>query len=86
MLRGERWWQPHVQHAYQHWARRSGQHVVVTMAYAGWTLAAVAIMLLARTTGIAMMVAIILAWYLVGLIVWVRLQQGHRGIARRGME
>ena len=50
MLRGERWWQPHVQHAYQHWARRSGQHVVVTMAYAGWTLAAVAIMLLARTS------------------------------------
>jgi UDP-N-acetylmuramyl pentapeptide phosphotransferase/UDP-N-acetylglucosamine-1-phosphate transferase len=86
MLRGERWWQPHVQHAYQHWARRSGQHVVVTMAYAGWTLAAVAIMLLARTAGIAMMVAIILAWYLVGSIVWVRLRQGHRGIARRGME
>ena len=72
MLRGERWWQPHVQHAYQHWARRSGQHAVVTAAYAGWTLVAVAIMLLARTSGIAMMVAIILAWYLVGSIVWSR--------------
>ena len=86
MLRGERWWQPHVQHAYQHWARKTGRHAVVTTAYAGWTLAAVAIMLLTRTTDIAMMVAIILAWYLVGLIVWVRLRQGHRGIARRGME
>jgi len=86
MLRGERWWQPHIQHAYQHWARRSGRHVVVTLAYAGWTLAAVVIMLLARTTGIATMVAIILAWYLAGLIVWMRLRRGHRGIARRGME
>lgn len=86
MLRGERWWQPHVQHAYQRWARRSGRHVVVTMAYAGWTLAAVVIMLLAKTTGIAMMFAIILAWYLLGLIVWVRLIQGHRGTAGRGTE
>jgi UDP-N-acetylmuramyl pentapeptide phosphotransferase/UDP-N-acetylglucosamine-1-phosphate transferase len=86
MLRGERWWQPHVQHAYQCWVRQTGRHAVVTMAYAGWTLAAIAIMLLARTTDIATMVAIILAWYLVGSIVWVRLRQGHRGIARRGME
>ena len=86
MLRGERWWQPHVQHAYQHWARRSGRHVVVTMAYAGWTLAAVAIMLLASTTGIAMMFAIIFTWYLVGSIVWTRLIQGHRGNAGRGTE
>ena len=86
MLHGERWWQPHVQHAYQYWARRSGRHAVVTMAYAGWTLAAVVIMLLAKTTGIAMMFAIILAWYLLGSIVWVRLIQGHRGIAGRGIE
>ena len=86
MLRGERWWQPHVQHAYQHWARQTGRHAVVTTAYAGWTLVAIAIMLLTRTTDIAMMGAIIFAWYLAGLIVWVRLRQGHRGIARRGME
>ena len=86
MLRGERWWQPHVQHAYQHWARRSGRHVVVTMAYAGWTLAAVVTMLLVKSMGIATMFAIILAWYLVGSIVWVRLIQGHQGIARRGTE
>jgi hypothetical protein len=86
MLRGERWWQPHVQHAYQHWARKTGRHVVVTTAYAGWTLAAVAIMLLASTTGIAMMFAIIFTWYLVGSIVWTRLIQGHRGNAGRGTE
>ena len=86
MLRGERWWQPHVQHAYQHWARRTGRHAVVTTAYVGWTLAAIAIMLLVRNAGIAMMIASIFAWYLLGSIVWVRLRQGHQGIAGRGME
>ena len=86
MLRGERWWQPHVQHAYQHWARQTGRHVVVTTAYAGWTLAAIAIMLFVRTDDATTTIATILAWYLAGLIVWVRLRQGRRGIARRGME
>ena len=33
LLRGERWWTPHTQHAYQVWARRSG-HNRVTLAYA----------------------------------------------------
>ncbi len=38
MLRGERWWMPHVEHAYQRWARRAGRHPPVTMGYAAWTL------------------------------------------------
>jgi UDP-N-acetylmuramyl pentapeptide phosphotransferase/UDP-N-acetylglucosamine-1-phosphate transferase len=38
VVRGERWWTPHVQHAYQRWAAR-GTHAVVTFAYAGWTVA-----------------------------------------------
>lgn len=83
MLRAERWWTPHVQHAYQRWARRTGRHGVVTTAYAGWTLAAVAIMLAARTAGIAMMVVIILSWYLAGSIVWQQLRRDHRGIEGR---
>lgn len=43
-LRGERWWQPHVQHLYQRLARRRG-HLAVTTAYAGWTAAAIGFML-----------------------------------------
>jgi UDP-N-acetylmuramyl pentapeptide phosphotransferase/UDP-N-acetylglucosamine-1-phosphate transferase len=39
----QRWWEPHVTHAYQRWARRCG-HAPVTLAYAGWTLAAVVLM------------------------------------------
>jgi UDP-N-acetylmuramyl pentapeptide phosphotransferase/UDP-N-acetylglucosamine-1-phosphate transferase len=86
ILRRERWWQPHVQHAYQHWARQKGRHSVVTAAYAGWTLVAIAIMLLLRNAAVAMIIAVVFAWYLVGSIMWARLRQGHRGIARRGME
>ncbi|MFC5568876.1 glycosyltransferase family 4 protein [Lysobacter yangpyeongensis] len=37
MLRGERWWMPHAQHAYQRWAAGAGTHTIVTLVYAGWT-------------------------------------------------
>lgn len=42
--RGDAWWQPHVQHAYQRQARRHG-HARVAAGYALWTLAAAGIML-----------------------------------------
>ncbi len=38
ILRGERWWAPHVEHAYQRWARCVGRHPPVTAGYAVWTL------------------------------------------------
>lgn len=44
ILRGEPWWQPHVQHLYQRLARRHG-HARVALAYAGWTTLAIGIML-----------------------------------------
>lgn len=50
MWRGERWWQPHVQHLYQRFARRAG-HGWVTAAYAGWTALAIGIMLVALRLG-----------------------------------
>ena len=40
MLRGERWWTPHVEHAYQRCARRAGSHLPVTVGYAIWTMLA----------------------------------------------
>lgn len=85
MLRGECWWQPHVQHAYQHWARRSG-HAGATVAYAGWTLVAVAIMLFAGAASASMRVGIVVAWYLAGSIAWLRLRQDHRWIGGRDRE
>lgn len=44
--RRERWWQAHVQHAFQRWSRHRG-HAWVCAAYAVWTFAAVALMLAA---------------------------------------
>jgi UDP-N-acetylmuramyl pentapeptide phosphotransferase/UDP-N-acetylglucosamine-1-phosphate transferase len=38
MFRGERWWMPHVEHAYQRWARYAGRHTPVTAGYAVWSL------------------------------------------------
>jgi UDP-N-acetylmuramyl pentapeptide phosphotransferase/UDP-N-acetylglucosamine-1-phosphate transferase len=51
MLRGERWWTPHLQHAYQRWTIRSGRHATAAFAYALWTACAVATMVLARGAG-----------------------------------
>jgi len=67
--RGDRWWQAHVQHAFQRWSRHSG-HSRVCVAYALWTFAAVAIMLaalhgpahLALGTALAGLLASACAW------------------------
>jgi Fuc2NAc and GlcNAc transferase len=42
MLRGERWYEGHRQHAYQHLAVRWGSHGKVTLAYAGFNLVFIA--------------------------------------------
>ena len=47
LLRGERWWEPHVQHAYQAQARRSG-HAAVTVGFLAFTIAASVIMITAK--------------------------------------
>ncbi len=44
MLNGQRWWTPHVEHAYQRWARRWG-HVRVTMGYSLFTMLCVGVWL-----------------------------------------
>lgn len=69
MLRGERWWTPHVEHAYQRWARRVGSHVPVTAGYAAWTLVACAgvIWLGGDGQGVSMIVS---GWMLLGCGLW----------------
>jgi UDP-N-acetylmuramyl pentapeptide phosphotransferase/UDP-N-acetylglucosamine-1-phosphate transferase len=39
IVRRERWWTAHAQHAYQRWANTSDSHMIVTFMYAGWTVA-----------------------------------------------
>jgi UDP-N-acetylmuramyl pentapeptide phosphotransferase/UDP-N-acetylglucosamine-1-phosphate transferase len=77
VLRGERWWQPHAQHLYQQWARRTGSHVRVTLAYAGWTLAAIVLMATLSGQGHdSLRVSIVVvAWYTAGIGAWWMLQR-----------
>lgn len=44
MRRGDRWWQAHVEHAFQRWSRRKG-HVSVTVSYGLWTTIVIGVML-----------------------------------------
>ncbi len=74
VMRSEHWWQPHVQHAYQVWARRSG-HVVVTLAYVAWTLTGLATMTVFRGSSTIFMLAFCLVWYVFAALAWWTLQR-----------
>ncbi|WP_158635306.1 hypothetical protein [Luteimonas cucumeris] len=78
MLRGERWWTPHVTHTYQIWARTRGRHSPVTLAYAAWTVSAIALWWLFRNRGPAFITMMLLAWYTFSLFIWrgLRSRQG----------
>ena len=73
ILRGERWWEPHVQHAYQYWARARG-HMRVTLAYAWMASGCVVAMLMARSFPAPLTLCIIAAAVLAGGVVWCRLR------------
>jgi UDP-N-acetylmuramyl pentapeptide phosphotransferase/UDP-N-acetylglucosamine-1-phosphate transferase len=79
ILRGERWWTPHLQHAYQRWSFRIGRHGPVALAYASWTACAVVAMLMAgevkmNVTGSA---ALLGTGYAAAVTAWVRLRRGR---------
>jgi len=75
MARGEPWWQAHVQHAYQRWAKAAGSHVPVTLAYALASVIAGALLL---NKGHQSRL-ILLAWCATLVLAWWRLQRRHRG-------
>lgn len=78
ILRRERWWTPHAQHAYQAWARRSG-HTVVTLGYAAWTAAALAPMVWLRTQAWGLGIIVTAAWYTCAVSLWVYMQRRLAG-------
>ena len=75
IVRRQAWWLPHTEHAYQHWVRRCGWHGRVTLAYAGWSVVASALMLIGRTTAPAFMMAALLTTYLAGWVLWIWLRR-----------
>lgn len=74
ILRGERWWTPHVLHAYQAAARQVG-HGRVTMGFLAWTLLASAIAMLTRSQSDFFVAAIVAGWYTLGAVLWWQLQR-----------
>lgn len=69
--RGERWWQPHVQHAYQQWSRSLG-HAPVTSGYAVFTFVAIMAMLALIPVGYGWGVGVVAALLLTCLVGWLR--------------
>jgi UDP-N-acetylmuramyl pentapeptide phosphotransferase/UDP-N-acetylglucosamine-1-phosphate transferase len=78
MLRRERWWEPHVQHAYQSWARGIGRHGPVTLAYALATAGLVTAMLILRSFPAPVTIGMIATAWLAGGAIWVWLQRRYR--------
>lgn len=70
VVRHERWWLPHAQHAYQHWARRLGRHEPVTFAYGTWTIITGACMLAATGRPVAFTILVLSAVILTGGLAW----------------
>ncbi|MCD9030297.1 lipopolysaccharide biosynthesis protein [Luteimonas sp. Y-2-2-4F] len=85
MLRGEAWWRPHVQHAYQAWARRIG-HTRTTFAYAAWSVSGglVAIALYRLGFPFRFMMLVIVAWQVTGGLLWFVLQDADRRMTSKG--
>ncbi len=78
MLRKERWWEPHVQHAYQSWSRRLRGHVPVTMAYGVSSLFAVSLMLSALRWPQPLLQWACWVWYGMLVLAWARLRKEGR--------
>lgn len=74
LLRGERWWTPHTQHAYQGWAAAIRAHAPVTLGYAGWTAVAGLLAWWLRSVPESYAIASLLAWYAATSYLWWRLQ------------
>lgn len=82
VLRGERWWTPHTQHAYQVCARRWG-HAPVTISYCAWTAVSVLIARHVASQSPLMTGGVIAAWYMSGAVLWFWLQRaGNDGSGR----
>jgi UDP-N-acetylmuramyl pentapeptide phosphotransferase/UDP-N-acetylglucosamine-1-phosphate transferase len=74
VLRRERWWTAHTQHAYQQWAARLGSHTPVTLAYAGWTAVACLVAgVVVRTSDSGELYAV--GWMTLAALTWAGLQR-----------
>ena len=80
VLRGERWWTAHTQHAYQVGARQVG-HTIVTSIYVAWTALGLAMASVLASRGADVAVAVGTAWYLAAAFAWWAVQRLEPGMA-----
>lgn len=76
ILRRERWWTPHVQHAYQCAARRLGRHGPVAAGYAVWTAIGGIMLLRFRGESIFGGPMLISIWFAIAAGLWFALRRG----------
>ncbi|MGS1079330.1 MraY family glycosyltransferase [Pseudoxanthomonas beigongshangi] len=69
ILRGERWWTPHVSHVYQRAARRYG-HVTVTNLYGLFSGVTLLLMWMLSNAGTGLGLVIVAIWYAFALALW----------------
>lgn len=82
MLARERWWTPHTQHVYQRWAQRRGSHTPVTLAYAGFSIVAITIMLhFAQAEFLSMWISAAI-WLIFACLLWFHLRKGMRNMKK----
>lgn len=77
MVRGERWWQPHAQHAYQQWVRRSGRHGQVSLGYLAGSLVCIALMFVASAHSFAVIMGAVGLCGTAACLAWRWLQQAR---------
>lgn len=75
VLRGERWWTPHVEHAYQLLSRRLGRHGPVTAVYALWTACPLVVVMSSRDFTFTSISIWLPAWYASGAALWLLIQR-----------
>lgn len=88
IVRGEKWWMPHVQHAYQQLASTVGVHWPVTMGYAAWSVLAGGVFLVTIEQTPVIKLGLAAGWMLGSGLLWLTVQRGcadqreQRGSAR----
>ena len=78
LLAGERWWQPHATHVYQHAARKLGSHVPVTCAYACFSAVAIGLLLICSQLPHLPALVITISWAGASVLLWLYLRMGVR--------
>jgi len=82
MIRGERWWTPHVQHVYQRCVQAGHAHAVVTGGYAAWTLLSILVAVGLAGASQPVIIGAFATWYLLGVAIWLNFRVRHARRAR----